>query len=238
MSEIQNQLNEIYEIIHNATQEKAQARSSFVPNWMTAVERISLISFVILILTLVIIIIFSKIFPSSAPPLKSPALVIYFSFAVSGLIYMISAVAGIFIDAYRQKIFFGKHGSIMNRVQRYIQDDYEIVLKLKCYPKHLLEYVLMQYQTTWNVMNGRTALIIGDLMKLGLLPALAAAALTASKLLKDEANSFLWIPLAMLSAMYVLAFVAIASRERVSYVTSLLSLAVLQSKDDANQGDR
>ncbi len=67
--------------------------------------------------------------------------------------------------------------------------------------------------------------------KFGLMPALAAAALSASRLIKEDANLLLWLPVAMATCMYLIAFIAIASRERVHYVMETISYVISQIED-------
>lgn len=66
----------------------------------------------------------------------------------------------------------------------------------------------------------------GDVRKLGLFPALAAASLSATTLLKEDSTFFLWAPVILACCFYLIAFHAFSQRERPEQVIALLEYAV------------
>ncbi|MBB5941910.1 hypothetical protein [Xanthomonas sp. 3307] len=227
----QQQLNSIFQIFQEMTEDKLPLYEASTPKFLAKCESISLKLLIVFLFIITVFSASSKILSTSQENKIYFFWILYIPLAFSWLVYITSAVSGLVAIYLRQRKIPGKHGMIMKRIQRNIEEDYDRVVKLKLYPKHLLEYAFMQYKTTWNVMNDRSALIVGDLKKFGLMPALAAAALSASRLIKEDANLMLWLPVAMATCMYLIAFAAMASRERLHYVTETISYVISQSED-------
>ncbi|WP_139051295.1 hypothetical protein [Xanthomonas cannabis] len=226
----QQQLDSIFFIFKEMTEDKRPLYEASTPKLLARIESTSLKFFIFSLLLLIAFSALSNAFSAIKEHKDFVFLILSAPMGISWFTYILSVVAGVIFIYFRQRKIPGKHSLIMKRIQRDIEEDYGHVVSLKKYPKHLLEYAFMQYKATWNVMNDRTALIVGDLKKLGLMPALAAAALSASRLIKEDANLILWLPVAMATCMYLVAFIAMASRERLHYVTEIISYVISQAE--------
>ena len=77
--------------------------------------------------------------------------------------------------------------------------------------KATLAYGLLQYRHSWSSLEGRAAVLAGDLRKLGLFPAWAALSMAAATLLKEDSELFLWGPVILAGTFYLMAFIAFLS---------------------------
>jgi hypothetical protein len=97
-----------------------------------------------------------------------------------------------------------------------------------------MEYGLIQYRHHCGISDGRVAMLAGDIRKIGLFPALTAAAMSAAALLKEGgSNPFLWAPLILACCFYLVGFVLTNQRERASQVVALLEYAVNHTDEPA-----
>ncbi|MCE4363169.1 hypothetical protein [Xanthomonas citri] len=55
-------------------------------------------------------------------------------------------------------------------------DDAQFLVRLAEFDKITLEHGLLQYKHHWSIVDGRVALLVDDIRKIGIFPAFAAAA--------------------------------------------------------------
>ncbi|HEY4545578.1 MAG TPA: hypothetical protein VIG90_04005 [Pedomonas sp.] len=115
-----------------------------------------------------------------------------------------------------------------------LHSDSNFLAQLGAFDKAILEYGLIQYRHCWDSFDGRVSLLGGDLRKLGLFPAFAAATLSAASLLEQDSNVFLWVPLILAICFYLVVCVAGVHRERPQQVIALLEFAIRRSEDQVS----
>ncbi|WP_158684117.1 hypothetical protein [Stenotrophomonas sp. MYb57] len=147
--------------------------------------------------------------------------VLHLSLAITYLATITIGLAPI-LWRHRKKPF----AAMLAALERDLQEDADVLNKLWAFDKAALAYGLLQYRHRWSSFDGRISVAAGDLRKLGLFPALAAASISASTLLKEGSNIFLWAPVMLTACFYLVAFVAYASRERPQQVIELLEYAI------------
>lgn len=127
----------------------------------------------------------------------------------------------------------GRFPAILATLKNDLHDDAEFLARLWAFDKPTLEYGLLHYRHCWRAFDGRVGALAGDLRKLGLFPALAAASIPVSTLLKESSNFFLWAPLILAFCFYLMAFYALAQRERPGQVVALLEYAARYANEPA-----
>src|SRR5687768_8169372 len=123
-----------------------------------------------------------------------------------------------------------------------LRRDAKFITQLLTFDKATLAYGLLKYRHRWLSSEGRAAAFVGDLRKVGLLPALTAPAallISAATLLKDHSSPFLWRGLVITVAIFVIynliAFAVFLSRERPQQVIQLLEYAIQHEDKAASQ---
>ena len=104
-------------------------------------------------------------------------------------------------------------------------------MRLQSFNRATLEYAQLQYRHSWTSFDKRVSILAGDLRKIGLFPALAAIAMSAGTLLGENSNVYLCVPLILAGSFYLIAFFALAQRERSDQVIALLEYAVSHTHD-------
>lgn len=102
---------------------------------------------------------------------------------------------------------------------------------LSGFTKPALEWYLLHYRHHWECIDKRVALRIGDLPKIGLLPALMAASVVASTLIKYESNIFLWTPMIIFCQFYIVEFFNSNNRDRHKQVIAILEYTIAHMTD-------
>lgn len=110
-----------------------------------------------------------------------------------------------------------------------LRQDANFLTRLWAFDKATLQYGLLQYRHCWDAFDSRVAALSGELRKIGLFPAIAAASVSASSLLKSDSNLFLWLPLCLAACFYLVSLYALGQRERPQQVIALLEYAVLHA---------
>lgn len=118
--------------------------------------------------------------------------------------------------------------NLITQLQIDLQADARYLTRLAAYDKPTLQYALLQYRHRWDVADGRLSLLIGDLRKIGLFPAFAASAISASMLIKNDSSPWLWLPLLVLATLHLL-LLPLHNRERSQQVAELLRHAIEQA---------
>lgn len=148
---------------------------------------------------------------------------IYLSVLGLGIAYVVTASIGVFLLFKRkpEERFF----TIMTNLRNDLHGDASYLARLLSFDKPTLEYALLQFRHTWNVFDDRFRRFTGDFHKLGLVPALAALSVAASRLLHESAAFFLCAPLIFAGCFYAITFWARGQRERPDQVIALLEYA-------------
>ncbi len=120
----------------------------------------------------------------------------------------------------------GPFAAILASFKKDMAGDVEFLTQLWTFNKPTLTYAFVQYSHRWNVLDGRQAVVAGDIRKVGLFPALAAAAMSAATLLKADSTFILWAPLILACCFYVVAFFIVPHCERPNQVVALLKYAI------------
>ncbi|PPU93759.1 hypothetical protein [Xanthomonas albilineans] len=107
--------------------------------------------------------------------------------------------------------------------------DADFLARLHCYKKAVLEYGRMQYRSHFDSLDGRVGLLIGDLRKIGIFPALIALVMAASTLIKNNDSKYFWAPLILAAVFYLAGIFVRARQERTQQVIDLLDYAILHS---------
>ncbi len=107
----------------------------------------------------------------------------------------------------------------------------EYLQKLSRFTKPTLEWYLLHYRHHWECIDKRVALRIGDLPKIGLLPALMAASVVASTLIKYESNIVLWTPMIIFCLFYIVGFFNSNNRNRHKQAIAVLEYTIAHMTD-------
>ncbi|HET7062061.1 MAG TPA: hypothetical protein VFI43_07770 [Nitrosospira sp.] len=114
--------------------------------------------------------------------------------------------------------------------------DAEFITQLLRFDKATLAYGLLQYSHRWSSPEGRAAVFVGDLRKLGLVPTVVALFISVAMLFKGDSSPFLLFLqdlVVIVIIYYVAAFLGFLSRERPQQVIQLLEYAI-QHADQCN----
>lgn len=104
--------------------------------------------------------------------------------------------------------------------------DAEFIPQLLTFDKATLAYGLLQYRHRWSSLDDRFAAFVGDLRKLGLLPALAVIFISVAAL-KEDSNQFLWVGLVVIIVVFnLIALAVFLSSQRRQQVIHLLEYAI------------
>ncbi|WP_152640611.1 hypothetical protein [Xanthomonas sp. MUS 060] len=108
--------------------------------------------------------------------------------------------------------------------------DADFLARLHCYEKAALEYGRMHYRSHFDGLDGRVGLLIGDLRKIGIFPALIALVMAASTLIKNNNSKYFWAPLILAAIFYLAGLFVRPRQERTQQVIDLLDYAILHSE--------
>ncbi len=142
----------------------------------------------------------------------------------------IAAIARFFCDRWPPKQFVPYMKlSRENAVRR----DAELITRLLTFDKATLVYGLLQYRHRWSSLEYRFAAFVGDLRKLGLIPALVALLISVATF-KEDSNQFLWVGLVVIVVVFnLVAFAVFLFSQRTQQVIQLLEYAI-QHADQCN----
>ncbi|MEN3164147.1 hypothetical protein WI697_19050 [Tistrella mobilis] len=149
--------------------------------------------------------------------------------------YPISIVSYVFYLLSTSIIILQIHRNHSSKAFLYINRDasnnIEYLKKLRGFTKPALEWYLLHYRHHWECIDKRVALRIGDLPKIGLLPALMAASVVASTLIKYESNIVLWIPMIIFCLFYIVGFFNSNNRNQNKKVIAVLEYTIAHMND-------
>ncbi|ANF58669.1 hypothetical protein [Halotalea alkalilenta] len=126
-------------------------------------------------------------------------------------------------------------GAVYPLAKRMLLEDARYVERLRTYPKAMLEYGLLQYRHRWGLTENRATLLVGDIRKLGLFPALIALAVAAHGMAGSLDNPWLlWGMVIAVGCFYFIAIGVSSFGERRAQVADLLQYAIDHAEDDAS----
>lgn len=222
-----DKFDSLHKLLYEMTQEN-KADHHTLPPRLRQLERMFTLGFIVSVFLFAIVAFFDRLTSEtinhSMTSLLMLMLILYFAMLIFGVLHMLTHVVLAFRTTRRQGK--GRFNAILASLEHDLSVDASFLKRLWEFDKETLQYALLQYQHRWRVFDGRMAMFSGDLRKLGLLPAFVAASISATTLLKEDANMFLWMPLILACGFYAISFCAMASRERPEQVIALLEYAV------------
>ncbi|NWF32738.1 hypothetical protein HH110_06740 [Stenotrophomonas sp. SAM-B] len=227
----QQHISEISTIVEQLTVAPAKTKGTGYARFVAAADLWFILFYVVLLLVVIGLGVGLKYFDFE--PLTATAVLpwIVVPMGIAGIVYAVLNVTDITIRLIKRRS--DPHGEIMTQIRLTTAADADLASRLATYGKRELEYVLVQYETKWGLMEDRVALLVGNIRKLGLMPMLAAITAGSVKLF-DKSASVYWgiLLVALLPAVFaIMGFVAIASRERIKQVTEILKFAIRHALD-------
>ncbi|MFB9038438.1 hypothetical protein [Xanthomonas arboricola] len=224
------ELAALYELLEEMTLAEDKKLASLPSEWLKRIENWLMISFVITILVFLCFAGWYRYGPG-APVVKMIGVLHVTNgiLIVISLLYFATISIGLyqFIRQHRRKSF----ALILRRLESDLLDDAQFLGRLAEFDKITLEYGLLQYKHRWSTVDGRVSLLVGDIRKIGIFPAFAAAATSVTILAKQDSSFMLWTPLILACCFYLIAFYATGRRERPDQVIALLELVIRHAKE-------
>ncbi|AZU14339.1 hypothetical protein AC611_16985 [Xanthomonas phaseoli pv. phaseoli] len=224
------ELAALYELLEEMTLAEDKKFSSLSSEWLKKIENWLMISFLI---TILVILGFAALYRygPDAPVVNmiGAMQVANWVLLFIALLYFVTLSIGFyqFFRQHRRKSF----ALILRRLESDLLDDAQFLGRLDEFDKTTLEYGLLQYKHRWSTVDGRVSLLVGDIRKIGIFPAFAAAAISATILAKQDSSFMLWAPLILACCFYLIAFYATGRRERPDQVIALLELVIRHAKE-------
>ncbi|PPT73377.1 hypothetical protein XaplCFBP3122_20775 [Xanthomonas arboricola pv. populi] len=224
------ELAALYKLLEEMTLAEDKNFASFPSKWLKKIENWLMISFLITILVIVCFAAWYRYGPD-APVVKMIGAIQVISWVLLfiSLLYIVTLSIGLyqFFRQHRRKSF----ALILRRLESDLLDDAQFLGRLAKFDKITLEYGLLQYKHRWSTVDGRVSLLVGDIRKIGIFPAFAAAAISVTILAKQDSSFMLWAPLILTCCFYLIAFYATGRRERPDQVIALLELVIRHAKE-------
>ncbi|WP_253956544.1 hypothetical protein [Xanthomonas vasicola] len=223
------ELAALYELLEEMTLAEDKHFSSLSSEWLNKIEKWLMISFLITILVFLCFAAWYRYGPDA------PVVQMIGAMQVSNWVLLLIALLyfGTLSIGFYQ--FFRQHrrkssALILKRLESDLLDDAQFLGRLAEFDKITLEYGLLQYKHRWSTVDGRVSLLVGDIRKIGIFPAFAAAAISVTILAKQDSSFMLWAPLILACCFYLIAFYATGRRERPDQVIALLELVTRHAK--------
>ena len=227
-SRLESSLTEIAKVLAEMTRASRQKRAS------ASIERIgyglSLAFLIVELAGLGILIAVLLLYKSlSAATVVNLARFVGYGMSVAAILAMFGILLSSvpFISRLRKDPFFALLELIHVDMTLYAP----FVTRLHGFPKSGLEYALLHYVFHRDGLEGRIALLSGELKKIGLFPALLAVAIGAQKVIGESTNPWLWMPVILAGCFYFMAFASSDKPEKMTQVVKLLEYAITQYPD-------
>ncbi|KAB0518949.1 hypothetical protein NY99_19805 [Xanthomonas phaseoli pv. phaseoli] len=224
------ELAALYQLLEEMTLSEDKNFASMPAEWLKKIENWLMISFVITILVILCFAAWYRYGPD-APVMKMIGALHVTNgvLIIISLLYFTTISIGLyqFVRQHRKKSF----ALILKRLENDLLTDAQFLGRLSEFDKLTIEYGLLQYKHRWGIVDGRVSLLAGDIRKVGIFPAFAAAAISVTVLAKQDSSFMLWTPLILACCFYLVAFYATGRRERPDQVIALLELAIRQAKE-------
>ncbi|KCX01666.1 hypothetical protein DK27_04115 [Xanthomonas arboricola pv. pruni] len=225
MAPLNEEVAALYKLLEEMTLAEDKNFASLPSKWLKKIENWLMISFLITILVILFFAAWYRYGPD-APVVKMIGAIQVTNWVLLfiSLLYFVTLSIGLYqlFRQHRRKSF----ALILRRLERDLLDDAQFIGRLAEFDKITLEYGLLQYKHRWSTVDGRVSLLVGDIRKIGIFPAFAAAAISVTILAKQGSSFMLWAPLILTCCFYLLAFYAIGRRERPDQVIALIELAI------------
>lgn len=227
-------INKLFLLLKEMTLQAKKTDSPFSPSQTAQhIERGLLIGFAATMLVLVAVVAWYQR-PSHQPPhdLPEPVAAIY----LIGVLLMVLYVATVIVNSVRivWRYRHERFPAILGALEIDLKADAVFLAQLRAFDKPTLEYGLIQYRNHWGRPDKRLASLAGDIRRIGLLPALTAATMTAATLMKDGSTVLFWGPLIITCCFYLMGFIVVNQRERPEQVITLLEYAVTYAGEPAD----
>lgn len=224
-------LGALYQLLEDMTRTpSADIEANPPKNIMQRIEKVLVAGIAISQVALVIVALWYRFISSPTPQIAQLVVNhIYLVGVAFSLFYLALMIVELIYVLLRHRK--ERFAAVLEPLKRDFLSDAKFVDQLLGYERPLLEYALTQYRHSCGIADGRMAIVTGDIRKVGLFPALAAAAMSAATLIKDGNNLLFWAPLILACCFYFLGFFAINRRERTTQVLAILEYAVQQSNE-------
>lgn len=170
-------------------------------------------------------------FHSPAPSRSAVVVTSFLAFVTLLLAFLYPIIATIDVawTAWRRR---GEYFPlIFEALEKSLQTDARFLTRLWEFDKPTLEYGLIQYRYHWSIPDRRIGSLVGDIRKIGLLPALVTIGLAAHTIIKADSHPYVWMLLATTGAFYALGFFAMNQHERTDQVIAVVEYAIRHADD-------
>ncbi|QQC64334.1 hypothetical protein [Paraburkholderia ginsengisoli] len=220
-----NSIDALFKLLEEMTQARPSTEVGLrLGPQARGVERWTLRVYVFFVILLVVLVVIRRWWLPSSDVILHALSYVSGSFSVVSVFYLVVISASPVHALWRRRK--QKIESIFPLLQKDLHGDAHYVMKLCRYSKPLLEYGLLQYRYRVGISESRAALLVGDIRKLGLFPALVGVSVAVQKLLESNSNPLLWMPVVLTGSFYLMAFQVAGTGERRSQVTELLQYAI------------
>lgn len=216
-------LNKIFETLNEMTSAK-HIESTFSPS-----KKLQKLENLLITLTagsLILVVIATFLSSRFSHALFRPEIVLflYIAYIALSILYVITMIFSLVQTFINQRK--NPYSIIMQRFKLELDGDSKFLSKLESFDKSSLSFALIKYRQSWNILENRTSLLVGNLKKVGIFPVLAAASISASTLIKQDSNLYLWTPITLAIAFYIIGFIALAKRERAEHIIEILEYLI------------
>lgn len=220
-------IEKLGEILERMT--KPDGRPNYAPPphaWIARGQRLTISAMLVGILILVALRVFGSAWSGDLPPtLRSSWWM---------LLVELPAIAWLVLQLWDAVISLRRSNSdnVHQQVRGDLRHDVKYIVELREFSKAELQYALLQYKHRWGRVEGRGALLSGEIRKLGLFPALLVVFIAIPKLSESGALKWLWPGLVLFGAFQLLGFAVGATSERRSQVVDLVQYAIDRASSD------
>lgn len=220
----EDKLSELFQLLKEMTVPPHKNVSPLPMPLMRRIERWLMIALVAATLLLVTAASYRFHFPV---PSRSAVVVTNFLAVVALLLaflyLIISTINMAWTDWRRRGEYFPL---IFEAMEKSLQTDARFLARLWEFDKPILEYGLIQYRHHWSIPDRRIGSLVGEIRRIGLLPALVTIGLAAHTIIKADSHPYVWMLLATIGALYVLGFFAMNQHERTDQVIAVVEYAI------------
>ena len=223
-------LNVLFSLLEEMTQSKISDPKLAPSLIVQRLEKYPLIGSLPTALVFLVLVAWQRL-GTTPPGFHDVLLVVYLLLVLLPFVSLVTVSASSFYVMWRHRK--QPYSPMWITLENDLHRDAKWITQLLTFDKSTLDYGLLQYRHHWSSLEGRAAVLAGDLRKLGLFPAWAALSMAAATLRTEDGNLFVWGPMIAAAIFYLVAFVAFLSRERPQQVIQLLEYAI-QHADQCN----
>lgn len=216
-------LNVLFSLLEEMTQSKISDPKLAPSLIVQRLEKYPLIGSLPTALVFLVLVAWQRL-GTTPPGFHDVLLVVYLLLVLLPFVSLVTVSASSFYVMWRHRK--QPYSPMWITLENDLHRDAKWITQLLTFDKSTLDYGLLQYRHHWSSLEGRAAVLAGDLRKLGLFPAWAALSMAAATLRTEDGNLFVWSPMIAAAIFYLVAFVAFLSRERPQQVIQLLEYAI------------